>query len=264
MTGISRATAAAIRRATRRPVPPGNGPPAVSRMSRSVPAARYALPASIALVATEPASVGPDAAPAASAAGRCSTFQTGRRIAAIDSTGSSPESWTTSGSIAAMAASISAAGASAKTATTRGRVPAGDAPRTTPASHEASARVRQRGVPGTRFRPMASAPERSADRTPSESVTPQILTSGCRASAATSSGTDPAADERPGRRGRIGRAHQRLSDEGGVQPDRPPADQRSGLADARFADHQAVVRHERSQAQAAAPDRPRGCAGCGC
>ena len=52
------------------------------------------------------------------------------------------------------------------------------------------------------------------------------------------------------RGGRIGRAHQRLPDEGGVQPDRPPADERPGLADARFAHHQPVVRHQPSQSQA--------------
>ena len=53
-----------------------------------------------------------------------------------------------------------------------------------------------------------------------------------------------------GRRGRLGRAHQRLPDEGGVKPDRPPADQRSRLAHARLADHQPVLRHKRSQSQA--------------
>src|SRR5664280_2316868 len=52
MTGISRATAAAIWRAICWPVPPGNGPPAVSRMSRSAPAARYDLPSSIASAST--------------------------------------------------------------------------------------------------------------------------------------------------------------------------------------------------------------------
>ena len=265
MTGISRATAAAIRRATRLPVPPGCGPPAVSRRSRSVPAARYALPASIALAATDaarprdPSPRRPHPRPAGGA-----TFQTGRRTprstrrARRRRAGSRPDR------SPAMAASISAAGASAVTATTRGRVPAARGP--------ARQRGQPRGLgqgeaarrPGTKLRPMASAPERSADSTPSASVTPQILTSGLPRLRRHVERHRPRRHEGAGRRGRVGRAHQRLPDEGGVEPDRPPADQRPGLADARLGDHQAVVRHERSQAEAAGPGRPRGSAGSGC
>ena len=52
------------------------------------------------------------------------------------------------------------------------------------------------------------------------------------------------------RRGRLGRAHERLSDEGSVEADGPPADQRPGLAHARLADRQSIVRHEPTQPQA--------------
>ena len=60
----------------------------------------------------------------------------------------------------------------------------------------------------------------------------------------------PRRHEGTGRRGRLGRAHERLADEGSVEPDGPPADQRSGLAHTRFADHQAVFGDERPQPQA--------------
>ena len=56
--------------------------------------------------------------------------------------------------------------------------------------------------------------------------------------------------ESTGRRCRIGRSHQRLPDKGGVNPDRPPADERSGLANARLADHEAIIWDERPQANA--------------
>ena len=70
-TGSSRATAAARAGAKRVPVPPGCGPPAVSRSSRSTPAARKARPRSTIAAAAPATSVG-------SVAGRWRAFQVGR------------------------------------------------------------------------------------------------------------------------------------------------------------------------------------------
>ena len=103
-------------------------------------------------------------------------------------------------------------------------------------------------MPGTTFRPIASAPAASAARTPAASVTPQILTNGARSSAARSSGSRPAAANAGGCRGRIGRAHQGLADERRVEAQRPPAGDRGRVADARFGDDEAIVRHELAQA----------------
>ena len=107
-----------------------------------------------------------------------------------------------------------------------------------------------RGVPGTRFKPMASAPARMrrehalgvGDAADLDERQPRFRSHVVWHRTRGHEGTR--------RRGRLGRAHQRLPDEGSVEPDRPPADQRPGLADARFADHQPVVRHQRSQSQA--------------
>ena len=60
----------------------------------------------------------------------------------------------------------------------------------------------------------------------------------------------PRRHEGTGRRGRLGRAHESLADEGSIEPDGPPADQGSGLANTRFADHQPVLGDERPQPQA--------------
>ena len=78
-------------------------------------------------------------------------------------------------------------------------------------------------------------------------MTPQIFTNGRRATLAGSSGCGAGRDERAGRGGRIRRPHQRLADERAIEPERPPAGDGRGLADARFGDDEAVVGHERAQ-----------------
>ena len=50
-------------------------------------------------------------------------------------------------------------------------------------------------------------------------------------------------DERACRRGRIRRPHQGLADERAVEPERAPAGDDRGLADARFGDDETIVRH---------------------
>ena len=75
----------------------------------------------------------------------------------------------------------------------RGSRSAGASARATRRSSTASSSASARGVPGTRLSPIASAPARTAARTPSASVTPQIFTNGRRATLAGSSGGRPAA-----------------------------------------------------------------------
>ena len=96
-------------------------------------------------------------------------------------------------------------------------------------------------MPATILSPIASAPAATAARTPVASVTPQILTNGRRATLAGSSGAAPAVDEGADRGRWIGRADQRLADECAVEPERAPAGDRRGLADARLGDDQPVV-----------------------
>ena len=55
-------------------------------------------------------------------------------------------------------------------------------------------------------------------------------------------------DERPGRRGRVRRAHERLADERGVEPEGAPARDGRRVAHARLGDDEAVVGDERAQA----------------
>ena len=76
------------------------------------------------------------------------------------------------------------------------------------------------------------------------SPTPQIFTNGRRATLAGSVGDAPARDERPCRRDRVGRAHQRLADERAIEALRPPARDRGGVADAGFGDDETVVGDE--------------------
>ncbi len=132
------------------------------------------------------------AAGVSGARSRWTVFQTGRPTVATTAADSWPEHCTTSGSSAATMAASSSGDASAVTATRRGVGPWRTA-RSRPARAAASRRVRNRGVPGTTFRPTASAPDRTAASRPRSSVMPQILTSGARAAAAASSGTAPAA-----------------------------------------------------------------------
>ena len=130
---------------------------------------------------------------AGSAAGRWSAFQAGRPTAAISSGGSSPESWTASGSSAVTISAIRSSPASAVIATTSGARPPGARARATRRSSTASSSASSRGVPGTRFSPIASAPARTAARMPSASVMPQIFTNGRAAAFAGSPGSRPAA-----------------------------------------------------------------------
>ena len=112
------------------------------------------------------------------------------------------------------------------------------------ASATASSSSSARGVPGTRFSPIASAPARMAARMPSASVIPQIFTNG-RARHLDQVGRGPAGrDECPGRRLRIARADERLADERGVEAEGAPAADRRGVADAGFGDDQTVIRDE--------------------
>ena len=89
-----------------------------------------------------------------------------------------------------------------------------------------------RGVPGTRFRPMASAPARTAAWMPASSVMPQIFTNGARAAV---DRIVAAAGRRPRRRApslaRVAGAHQRLADERRIEPQRAPAADRRRLSD---------------------------------
>ena len=131
-----------------------------------------------------------------SAAGRWITFQVSRPwlTTATSEGDSAPESWTASGSSEATISAIRSAPASAVIATILGacRVDGASA-RATRASSTASASERARGVPGTRLSPIASAPARTAARTPSASVIPQIFTKGVAATFARSPGARPAA-----------------------------------------------------------------------
>ena len=58
-------------------------------------------------------------------------------------------------------------------------------------------------------------------------------------------------DERACRRGRIRRPHQGLADQRAVEPERAPAGDDRGLADARFGDDQPIVRHLVAEASGA-------------
>ena len=185
VTGSSRATCAARVSAARTPVPPGCGPPAVSSSRRVAPAARWARPWDTISPAWGPSAV--------ASAGRWRTFQTSRAAPATRSGDSEPLSWTASGSTAEMMAASSSSVASTVIATMRGPVAKGAAARTRRARSAPSASDRARGVPGTKLRPTASAPARTAARAPSGSVTPQIFTNGRRATLAGSSGGRPAA-----------------------------------------------------------------------
>ena len=71
-------------------------------------------------------------------------------------------------------------------------------------------------------------------------------------------------DERARRRHGVGRPHERLADEGAIEPEGAPALDRPGVADARFGDDEAIVRHERPQPIGSLGVDRRACAGRGC
>ena len=139
--------------------------------------------------------------------------------------------------------------ASAVIATTCGAPPdPADSARATRRSSTASSSDSSRGVPGTRFSPIASAPARIAASTPSASVTPQIFTNGRFASLAGSARLAAGLDERRDGRGRVRRADERLSDERRVEADGPPAGDGRRVADAGLGDDEPVVGDELAQA----------------
>ena len=183
--------------------------------------------------------------------GRCSTFQTGRPAAAIASTGSSPESWIASGSIGGDdRRQLGRRSVGGDCHDRRGRRSAGEASRISVARYAASAsgqaarrarhEVEADGVGAGTDRGQGAV--RVGDAADLDQRLPRFR------GHVVWHGTG--GDEGTGRRGRVGRAHQRLADEGSVKPDRPPADQRPGLAHARFAHHQPVVGHQRPQSHA--------------
>ena len=91
---------------------------------------------------------------------------------------------------------------------------------------------------------MASAPAEMAAIALPASPTPQIFTSGRRATLAGSVGAAPGGHERAHGRGRIAAPDQRLADERAVEPLRPPAGDRLGRSDPGLGDDEPVVRHE--------------------
>ena len=111
-----------------------------------------------------------------------------------------------------------------------------------------------RGVPGTRFSPIASAPARTAARMPSASVMPQTFTErrGARGSP-DRPGRGPAATNARRGGGRIGGPDERLADERGIEAGRPPGGDRRGVADAGLGDDEPVVRDERRAAGSPGP-----------
>ena len=213
-----RAIAAARASAARMPVPPGCGPPAVSRKSRSTPAARYAR-------ARRSISPRPTRARAGLVGGEVEHLP-GRvgRSAETASSGSSPLSWTTSGSTRADGSHrAGAATASAVIATTSGRRrrrsrlrASARAPRPRPARAPAA-------CPATRLSPIASARRGIAARTPPSSVTPQILTNGRPRDVGRVVRGSAGRDERACGGGRVIAPDERFADQRGVEPERAPA-----------------------------------------
>ena len=136
--------------------------------------------------------------------------------------------------------------ASAVIATTSGGRSACPAVRASRARPAASSSASSRGVPATTFSPMASAPARTAARTPSASVMPQILTDGRRATLAGSSGCAPAATKA---RTAAAGSSDRTSASPTSAPSNPSARQRRRrrVADPRFGDDEPVVGHELTQ-----------------
>ena len=183
--------------------------------------------------------------PRGASAGRCRTFQTGRPTDATAPTGSSPLSWTASGSTPATIAASSVAEASAVIATSRGRPAGGVAVRTTRASSAASATDSSRGVPGTRLRPIASAPSAAAAMALPASPTPQIFTNGPARDVRRIVGHGARRRRTSARRGRrVAGANEGLADERGVEALRAPAGDGRRVADPRFGDDEPVVGHE--------------------
>ena len=250
--GTSRATAAARAASMRIPVPPGWGPPAASSRIPVAPAARNAR-----AVLTTSSATAPGATRRA--------LETGRPTAATADGGSSPLSWTSSGSTAAMTRASSAAGRLAVTTTIRGR--------------GRSAGGRRAGQPGQ----LHALLDRERARRPGREVEPD----GVRARPGR--GQDPgrvghAADLDPRRAGvargihgvparrhegaggggRVGGAHQRLAHERRVEPGGAPAGDGRGVADPGLGDGQAIAGDQRPAAGRPAPGPRRASAGPGC
>ena len=201
---------------------------------------------------------------------RAGPSTTGRPTAATADGGSSPLSWTSSGSTAAIdPGQLGRRQVRGDHDDPRpGRSPGADA-RARRASSTPSSIDSARGVPGAKLSPIASAPARIAARIPAASVTPQIFTPGSRASPAGSAGYRPAATN--ARAAAAGSAA-RISaspDERRVEPGGPPAGDRRGVADPGLGDGQAVagdrvpqpdgplrVHVERPQVPVVDPDEP--------
>ena len=157
------------------------------------------------------------------------------RAAAMADGGSSPLSWTASGSTAATTArELVGRQVRGDDDDPRARAPAVAGGAGQAGERRRPPRSRARAAcPGAKLSPMASAPARTAARIPAASVTPQILTNGRAGVGGEVDGVAAGGDERAGGGGRIGGAHQRLADERGVEPGRPPAGDGRGVADAR-------------------------------
>ena len=230
ITGTSRATAAASGAADRVPVPPGCGPPAVSSRIRSAPGGEDTSGRS----ATASAASRRRRRSPARPAGRWSTFQTGRPSAATSVRRLVAGELDASGSTAATISASRASPASAVTATIRGAGAAGArSPGRVAARSAASSSVERARRAGHEVEPDGVGA--GADRGLDAGRVGDAADLHERAPAATagSSGTAPGGDERPRGRGRVGRPHQRLADEGGVEAERAPAGDRRRVADAR-------------------------------
>ena len=177
---------------------------------------------------------------------------------------SSPESWTTSGSSAAMISPSRSNVASAVIATTCGR-PAAEPPArarrassTASSSVEAARRARD-DVQADRIgagREGREDPGRVGDAADLDERRPVL---GREVLGQPAGGGEPG-----GCRGRIRRAHQGLADERRIEAERPPAGDRGRVADARLGDDEAILRHERRAGAPPARGRPPASAGRGC
>jgi len=190
-----------------------------------VPAPRYDLPASIASAATEPASAGQRPRrlralrrPRTTSRLRAADAAPSRRTAdpAMAATGSSPESWTASGLMAATMAGCRY-GKRRRRRPRSGPPDGGEAPRARVASQDARPGS---GIGRARHEVQADSVRAGTERreNPLRVRDAADLDEGSRASAATSCGTDPAATKlgppwpaRP--------SHESLADEGSVDPD---------------------------------------------
>ena len=258
VTGSSRATAAARAATARWPVPPGCGPPAVSSSRRADALRRDGR--GRASTMTRAAAVGSDGV----STGRWSTFHTGRPTGGCGADGFvAVELDGVRVDVARRCPPRTPAGVGGDR-DEPGRDPAGTRrARPRPAS-AASSTVRPRGVPGTRLRPIASAPRVAAAMALPASPTPQILTKGRRATFAGSSGGAPAATN--ARTVALGSV-ERTSASPTRAPSKPcgsPPGDRDGVANTRLGDDQPVVGDGRAQTTGPLRIDRRGSGGRGC